>query len=155
MAYLFGKFKHTIDAKGRLSIPHRLRDQLIIDDSRQLVVLGGFEGCLFCYHAAHFKHILDTLGQQSFDRADTRELLRCLSEYGSQVDMDAQGRIPLTEEQRDIAGLSTTCLLLGVGSRIEIWSPERFEDRPNRADGAALAEGVLHTVPNLSPESKE
>ncbi len=152
---LFGKFRHVIDAKGRIAIPLRLRDRLIVDGSRWLVILGGFEGCLFCYPMHQFRLIMEQLGRQSFDHAHTRELLRWLSAYGSEVEIDAQGRVQLTEEQRQIAGLEHEALLLGVGARLEVWSPERFENRPNKTDGAALAEGVLHTLPQPPAGSKE
>ncbi len=143
MRYLFGTYQHTIDPKGRLAIPQRLRDRLIDGDRRTLTILEGFEGCLFCYASREFEKILDQLHEQSFDNQEIRELLRWLSAHGSEVDMDAQGRIALTEEQRRVAGLSREGLLIGAGVRLEIWSPERFAARPNKSNGASLAEGVL------------
>lgn len=146
MRFLFGKYAHTLDAKGRVSIPQRFRESLITGDSRRVSLLQGFEGCLFCYAADELEKILERLSKQAFDSQQVRELLRWLSSAGSMVDIDAQGRIQLTEEQRAMAGLEKEVLLVGTGSRIELWSPERFLSRPNKSDGAALAEGVLHNV---------
>jgi MraZ protein len=147
MRFLFGKYAHTLDSKGRVAIPLRFRETLINDDSRRVTLLQGFEGCIFCYGADELEKILARLSTQAFDRKEIRELLRWLSSAGSVVDIDAQGRIQLNEEQRAVAGLQKEVLLIGAGSRIEIWSPERFESRPNKSDGAALAEGVLHNLP--------
>lgn len=149
MRFLFGKYAHTIDSKGRVSIPLRFRESLVDGDSRRVSILGGFEGCLFCYASDELEKILGRLSDQSFDSKQVRELLRWLSSTGSVVDIDAQGRVQLTEEQRAVAELEKEALLVGTGNRIELWSPVRFASRPNKADGAALAEGVLQ---DLLPE---
>jgi MraZ protein len=143
--YLFGRFDHTIDPKGRLAIPQRIRERLLEVDSRVRVFVG-FEGCLFCYPSSEVDRILEQLDGQDFDQSSIREVLRWLSEYGSDVEIDAQGRIPLTEDQRREAGLGREVVLIGAGRRLEFWSPERFSKRPNKADGATFAEGILSGI---------
>lgn len=146
MRYLFGKHRHSLDAKGRVAIPRGFRDRLTGPDSRTLVLMEGFEGCLFCYPAHEFETILDRLHEESFASEEIRELLRWFSEKGSEVDMDGQGRIAVNAEQREAAGLTKDVLLVGAMTRVELWSPERFENRPRKSDAAELAERVLAGV---------
>lgn len=146
MRFLFGRYQHAVDGKGRISIPQKFRDVFVMGASRRITVLEGFEGCLFAYPTPHFERILEHLMSQEFDRAKIRELLRRLSARGSEVDMDAQGRIQLSDEQRRAASLDRDALVIGVGRRIEIWSPEVFDTRPNQSDVSELAEGVLHDI---------
>lgn len=148
MRFLFGKFKHAIDAKGRVSVPQRFRMVLAELGEKSLVILEGFEGCLFCYPPSVFAKILTQLssGEQDFQSEDVRELLRYLAANGSEVDMDGQGRVPLTEAQRSAASLNREAYMVGVGNRIEIWSPKEFDNRPKKATGSSLAEGLLRKL---------
>jgi len=148
MRFLFGKYRYSIDSKGRVSVPQRFREVLKNGDDRTLVLLEGFEGCLFCYPPDVFEQILHLLSQEAkdFDNEDVRELLRWMAAHGSEVEMDGQGRIQLTDDQRAVGKLEREALLVGVGNRIEIWSPEEFNRRPNKSNGAGLAEGVLRKL---------
>jgi MraZ protein len=141
--YLFGKHRHSLDAKGRVAIPRGFRDRLTSPDSQTLVLMEGFEGCLFCYPAHEFEGILDRLQQHSFASVEIRELLRWFSEKGSEVEMDGQGRIAINPEQREAAGLTKDVLLVGAMNRLELWSPPRFENRPRKSDVSELAERAL------------
>jgi len=144
--YLFGKHRHSLDAKGRVAIPRGFRDRLTSPDSKPRVRREGFAGCRFCSPAHEFESILDRLHEESFASEEIRELLRWFSEKGSEVDMDGQGRIAVNAEQRAAAGLSKDVLLVGAMTRLELWSPDRFENRPRKSDAADLAERVLAGV---------
>jgi len=133
-----------------LSIPQRIRERLLEEDSRVRIFVG-FERCLFCYPSIEVDRLLEHLDGQDFDQATVRETLRWLSEYGSEVEIDGQGRIPLTEDQRREAGLTREVVLIGAGRRVELWSPERFATRPNKSDGS-FAEGVLSGIKPLRRE---
>jgi MraZ protein len=140
----FGRYRHAVDSKNRISIPLRLRDRFIVDGSRQIAVLEGFEGCLWCYPLEEWRLILRRLNRLSFDNADVRDLLRWLSSRGTEVELDAQGRIQLAEEQLRAAGIDGEAVVVGVGARVEIWSAERFEERRARTNGAGIAEGIFN-----------
>jgi MraZ protein len=157
MVYLFGTYKHAVDSKGRVSLPKRFQKNLTDPDSTTLTVLEGFDGCLACYPTTVFQKVLSRLTQTVMEDKETRELLRYLASRGSEIETDAQGRIQLSDEQRAVAGLDREALLLGLGKRIEIWSPERFERRPHQENSSALAERVFARVESeiefFSPET--
>jgi MraZ protein len=155
MQVLFGKYRHAVDSKGRISIPLRLRDRFIIDGSRRLALLEGFEGCLYCYPWNEFRRILERLSRLAFDRTDARKLLRWLSKHGTEIELDSQGRIQLSDEQRKAAGIEGDALLVGVGSRLEIWADDRFSAATRKTDGASLAEGILSDLPTTAPAARE
>jgi MraZ protein len=150
----FGRYRHAVDSKNRISIPGRLRDRFIVDGSRQVAVFVGFEGCLWCYPLEEWRVILRRLNRLSFDRVDVRDLIRWLSSRGTEVELDAQGRIQLAEEQLRAVGIDGEAVVVGVGARVEIWSVERFEERRARTDGAGIAEGIFNQAAEPDPAER-
>jgi len=116
---MYGKFQHTIDAKGRLFIPARLREKL--GDSFYVTI--SFEDCLTIYSTERWTKAEEKLETMS----QTAQMeLRPLFSNASHVDLDGQGRIPLTQNLREAAGLKKNVTIVGAGLYVQIWDAETY-----------------------------
>ena len=131
-----GEYNHTIDAKGRLIVPSRLRE--ILGDA--FVVTKGLDGCLFVYDNEEWKLFEEKLRALPITNKEARQFVRFFLAGAAEVEVDKQGRILIPNVLREFAGLAKDVALVGVGSRIEIWSRERFEDTAAFDDMDEIAE---------------
>lgn len=118
-----GKFKHSIDAKGRLIIPAKFRDQL----NGHFVVTRGLDGCLFGYPMAEWQQMEEKLRTLPLTKRDARAFVRFLYSAATECDIDKQGRINIPDTLCSHADLTKKCVIVGVSNRIEIWSEERWQ----------------------------
>ena len=129
-----GEFHFNIDDKGRLFIPSDLRKDLGIE----VVVARGIEACLYVYPLEAWKVIADKLSSLSFTKKNNREFSRLFLSGAYQKDIDTKGRINLDQLLIDYAHLHKECVIIGVGSRIEIWdkaeSQKYYLDRQSVID---------------------
>lgn len=120
----FGETAINLDAKGRLAIPMRYRDAIQeACEGRMVLTYSAFDnGALYLYPLKEWERVRDdVLKLSTFDRAH-RSLQRKLVGSASTVEPDANGRIQLPQTLRNVAGLEKKVLLLGMGSRFEIWN---------------------------------
>jgi MraZ protein len=117
------EYNHTIDAKGRLIIPSKFREVL----GEEFVVSRGMDGCLFVYANDDWNAFEQKLTSLPLINKETRQFARFFLAGAAQVELDKQGRILLPAALREFAGLEKDVVLVGVGSRIEIWSKEKYE----------------------------
>lgn len=118
-----GEFKHSIDAKGRLIIPAKFRDQL----NGHFVVTRGLDGCLFGYPMAEWQQMEERLKTLPLTKRDARAFVRFLYSAATECDIDKQGRINIPDTLCAHADLTKKCVVVGVSNRIEIWSEERWQ----------------------------
>ena len=128
-----GTFSCTIDDKGRLSIPAKIRPgdpetskQKGVPAAERLVVTQGYDGCLSLYPESEWKKVQQRLESKSFTQKDLRYVTRRLHQYTSVEKIDRSGRILLPEILRKLAGLSKDVLVIGANNIIEIWDPDRY-----------------------------
>lgn len=117
------EYNHTIDAKGRLIIPAKFREAL----GEEFVVSRGMDGCLFVYANNDWNAFEQKLTSLPLINKEARQFARFFLAGATQVEVDKQGRILLPENLRKAAELEKDVVLVGVGSRIEIWSRQRWE----------------------------
>ena len=115
-----GKFHHSIDAKGRLFIPAKLREKL--GDSFYVTI--SFEDCLTIYSTERWKKAEEKL--ESMSQTAQMEL-RPLFSNASNVELDGQGRIPLAQYLRDAAKLDKDVTIVGTGLYVQIWDAEKYK----------------------------
>ncbi len=113
-----GEFTHSIDDKGRLTIPARFREDLAYG----AVLTRGYDKDLLLYTAEAFKRITARAETLSPTDPEHRALLRLTFSGASEIVPDRQGRILVPPYLRDYAGLENECVIVGVGNSIEIWS---------------------------------
>ncbi len=128
-----GEYSHTIDSKGRLIIPARFREGL----GDKFVVTKGLDNCLFVYPQPEWAALEQKLKSLPFTRADARAFVRFFFSGATESNLDKQGRVLLPSNLREYAQLSKDVVVLGVSSRVEIWSKERW-DEYNTAAGQSF-----------------
>jgi len=135
-----GSHEHTIDSKGRLTMPSKWRSEL----SQQVVVTLGLEGCLTIFPSNKFEEIAQDLDKQSSLLEETRNWMRYFLGNADMVDVDGQGRVLITQKLREAAGLNGNVVVLGLVSRIEVWNPEK-----HRANSEAAKSNIAATAQKI------
>jgi MraZ protein len=114
-----GEFQHTLDAKGRVSLPRKHRDEI----GSSVVVTKGLEDCLYVYPVAVHQALVDELlAPSNFDK-NTRRLRHFFITGSSPVDIDSAGRVSIPQVLRDFAGLTRDVVVAGNADHIELWEP--------------------------------
>lgn len=131
-----GEYNHTIDAKGRLIIPSRLRDAL----GDEFVVTKGLDGCLFAYPKEEWSAFEEKLGALPLTNSNARKFSRFFLAGAAMAELDKQGRILIPPVLREFAELEKEVVLVGVSRRVEIWSKERWAEANTFDDVEEIAE---------------
>ena len=121
---LMGEYNHTIDAKGRLIVPAKFRE--ILGD--EFVVTKGLDNCLFVYPNDEWQKFEEKLQTLPLTNKNARQFTRFFLAGAASVEVDKQVRILLPSVLREFAGLEKDVVLVGVASRIEIWSRDRWNE---------------------------
>lgn len=135
---LIGEYRHTIDAKKRLSLPAKFRKVL----GKKIVITRGLDNCLFVYPLKGWEIVAAKLRELSIGQADTRGFNRFMSSGAVDTEIDSLGRILIPDFLKSFAGLKTSVVLIGVNDRIEIWSEESWDSYKKQIEknADALAE---------------
>lgn len=131
-----GEYNHTIDAKGRLIIPSKFREVL----GDEFVVTKGLDGCLFVYDNNEWTAFEEKLKSLPLTNKDARKFVRFFLAGAANVEVDKQGRILVPSVLREFGELNKDVVLVGVASRIEIWSKERWNSTADYEDMDEIAE---------------
>ena len=131
-----GEYNHTIDTKGRLIVPSKFRETL----GDEFVVTKGLDGCLFVYDNTEWAVFEEKLKALPLTNKDARSFVRFFLAGAAGVEVDKQGRILLPSVLREFAQITKDVVLVGVASRIEIWSKEKWESTSNYEDMDEIAE---------------
>ncbi len=119
-----GEYNHTIDSKGRLIVPAKFRERL----GEEFVVTKGLDGCLFVYPMDEWTVFTDKLKELPLAKKDARQFSRFFLAGAASCEVDKQGRILIPSVLREFAGLEKDAVLVGVSSRIEIWSKPKWDE---------------------------
>ena len=118
-----GEYNHSLDEKGRVIMPSKFRELL----GENFVVTQGLDGCLFVYANEEWERFVEGLRQLPGNK-EARQLQRYFMAGATLCEVDKQGRILLPAKLRQQAGLEKEVIFVGVLSKIEIWSKERWEN---------------------------
>jgi MraZ protein len=116
-----GTFEHTIDDKGRLTLPAKWRTEL----AGGVFITRGADKCLYILPKAKFEAIASEIDGQGLERADARAWSRHIAGMATDADPDKQGRVIIPTNLREFAGLDGDVVVVGVLSRIEVWDPKQ------------------------------
>lgn len=129
----------SLDSKGRLVVPSRHRELLALLSDR-VVVTADPVGCLMLYPQTEWAPIRARLRALSDMNPRTRDMKLLMLGMAQESSFDAAGRVLLSQDQREFAGLDKGAKLVGQGNRIEIWDAVLWAERIARARAAALDE---------------
>ena len=118
-----GEYHHTIDEKGRIIIPAKFRDAL----GKEFIITRGIENCLFVYSLQNWAKITDKLSSLPFTKKDARTFNRFFMSGATNVELDKQGRVNISQPLTQYANLLKDCVIIGTGDRLEIWSQESWD----------------------------
>lgn len=132
-----GEFTHSIDAKGRIIVPAKFREDL----GEQFVVTLGLDGCLFLYPDSEWREFIEQLKHLPGNR-QARQLQRYFLAGATTCEVDKQGRILIPAKLREHAKLEKDVVFVGVLGKIEIWSKELWDANDDYGDMEAIAENM-------------
>ncbi|RMF82103.1 MAG: division/cell wall cluster transcriptional repressor MraZ [Nitrospirae bacterium] len=124
--HYYGTFHQRLDAKGRVALPARLREQLAERDQRRLVVTG-WEYAVWLYGLDEWRQLLEAAARMPAQDRAVATFNRYFFAHAAEVEPDGQGRILVPGTLREYAGLTKEVVVAGVFRRIEIWDRARWE----------------------------
>jgi MraZ protein len=131
-----GEYSHSVDAKGRMIMPAKFREQL----GDTFVVTKGVDGCLYVYSQEEWERIEAKFREVNLTTKDARKFMRFFFAGAATCEVDKQGRILIPGVLREFAGLDKDVVLVGVLTKIEIWDKERYEEASSYEDMDEIVE---------------
>lgn len=123
----YGEYEHSLDQKGRLIVPSKLREILRGRGIDKLFITRGLDKCLFVYTPEEWKLQEDKFKQMPFTRQEARKFNRMFFSGACELGFDKQGRILIPQYLKDYAEVKDQVMVAGVSDRIEIWALGRWQ----------------------------
>ena len=120
----FGSFAHTLDEKGRLMIPRKMREDL----GFKVYIMKGFDGSLSIYTVERYQKLAEEFYNLPFTQQRNRDYLRVQFATTYEIDVDKLGRLQLPTALLNKFNISRNVIVLGIGDHIEIWDAKKYEE---------------------------
>lgn len=133
---LIGEYEHSIDAKGRIIMPAKFRE----DIGEKFIVTKGLDGCLFAFSKEEWKKFEEKLSTLPISNKDARSFTRFFFAGAIDCELDKQGRFLISCNLREFAEFNKDVIIVGMNSRIEIWSKEKWEKCNDEISADDIAE---------------
>jgi MraZ protein len=134
MAGFKGQAEYSVDGKGRIAIPAKMRNALNPEAKGTFTVTRGFEKCVTLYALDHWERLEQQMSGLNTYKADARHFVRLVMMWAEEVSLDAQGRIGVPKQLLEFAGIDDRALIIGSLNHIEIWNPETFSSHLSAQD---------------------
>ena len=135
---LIGEYEHTIDAKGRLSMPSKLRR----DMGEAFIVTKGLDGCLFAFSQEEWKNFETKLKSLPLSDKNARNFVRFFLAGATECEIDKQGRFLIPSNLREAGKLEKEAVIIGVGTRLEIWNKDIWNSKDEEISADEIAENM-------------
>jgi MraZ protein len=133
---LIGEYQHNIDAKNRVIVPVKFREDL----GKRFYLTKGLDGCLFVLSPQGWEQMTQKIKAMPVARG--RKLQRFLCAGAAEVEPDKQGRILIPQNLREYAGLEKDVTFIGTSVRAELWSTERWNKMNEELTQESIAEAM-------------
>ena len=133
---LIGEYEHSLDAKGRLIMPAKLRE----DIGEKFIITKGLDGCLFAFFFILWQNFEQKLRTLPISNKDARAFSRFFFAGAIDCEIDKQGRFLISSNLREFAELEKEVVIVGMDSRIEIWSKEKWQHTDEDISADEIAE---------------
>lgn len=120
----FGSYQHNLDAKGRLLLPSRFRNEA----GNTLYIMKGFDGALSIFKESDFQKLVNSIENHPFNKKDSRDYIRVQLASVRLLEVDALGRILIPKEILNKYQLGKEVIVIGVGDHMEIWDKQVYEE---------------------------
>jgi len=118
----FGSFAHTLDDKGRLVIPRKMREEIGV----KAFIMKGFDGALSIYKASEFEKLVQEFNTLSFNKKNSRDYLRVQLASVSELEVDKSGRVQIPAQMLTKFQIGKEVMVIGMGDHIEVWNQVDF-----------------------------
>ncbi len=125
-----GEYEHNLDAKGRIIIPSKFRDEL----HSSFILTRGLDGCLTIYSLEQWNKIFERINKLPTTKKAVRQYTRVLTSNACECQLDNQGRILIPANLTAPVGIKKECVIVGANDHIEIWDKESWENYFNEAN---------------------
>ncbi len=120
---LIGEYEHSLDAKGRLIMPAKIRE----DIGEKFIITKGLDGCLFGFSKNEWNNFEEKLKTLPLTNKNARDFVRFFLSGAIECEIDKQGRFLIASNLREYAELEKEAVITGVGTRIEIWNKDKWK----------------------------
>ena len=120
---LIGEYEHSLDTKGRLILPAKIRE----DMGETFIITKGLDGCLFGFSQTEWANFEEKLKTLPLTNKNARDFVRFFLSGATECEMDKQGRFLIVANLREYANLEKEAVIIGVGTRIEIWNKDKWK----------------------------
>lgn len=141
-----GRFEHTIDFKGRVSIPAKFRE-LLSEKYDEHIIITNFDRCLVAFPYEEWRNVEDKISSLSMVKKEVKAFQRFFISGATECPIDKLGRVLIPPTLRDYALLEKDVVFAGMGKMFEIWSRERWTEEIKRAE--ENFEGMRESLANL------
>ena len=131
-----GEFYHSLDEKGRVDFPAKLREEL----GEQFVITKGLDGCLSAYSMEKWEHISKIV--EGLPQAKARNLKRFMFSSATVVNPDKQGRVLVALNLREFAGITKDIAVIGASDHVELWDKETWIKLNSEMDSDEIASAM-------------
>ena len=121
---LIGEYEHSLDAKGRLIMPSKLRESI----GEKFILTKGLDGCLFGFSKQEWTNFEEKLKTLPLTNKNARDFVRFFLSGATECEIDKQGRFLIVANLRQYASMEKDVVIIGVGTRIEIWDKKKWEE---------------------------
>ena len=135
---LMGEYEHTLDAKGRISMPAKLRK----DMGDTFILTKGLDGCLFAFSQNEWLNFETKLKSLPLSDKNARNFVRFFLSGATECELDKQGRFLIPNNLRAAATLEKEAVIIGVGTRLEIWNKETWQNCDDNISADEIAENM-------------
>lgn len=120
---LIGEYEHSLDVKGRLIMPSKLRE----DIGEKFIITKGLDGCLFGFSQNEWANFEEKLKTLPLTNKNARDFVRFFLSGAIECEIDKQGRFLIAGNLREYASMDKEVVIIGVGTRIEIWNKDKWK----------------------------
>ncbi|MBP5574403.1 MAG: division/cell wall cluster transcriptional repressor MraZ [Bacilli bacterium] len=138
----FGSFAHTLDEKGRLMIPRKMREEL----GYKVYIMKGFDGSLSLYNEERYQKLVAEFSSLPFNQRKNRDYLRIQFASTHEMDVDKLGRVQIPTALLNKFNISREVIVLGIGDHIEVWNQKTYEEYENSVKDEF--ENIAETIGN-------
>ena len=122
-----GTYEHSIDSKGRVSFPAKLRKYLNPSNPENFVILKGIQNCLYLYPEDRWMKLEEKLAKISNLTVEGADVIRIFLSNAEDLNLDNQNRLALPSNLTDMVGIGQKVVIVGLMDRLELWNPEAYD----------------------------
>lgn len=126
----YGYYEHSLDEKGRLVIPSKMREEA----GSRLYIMKGYDGALSIFKESSFQKMVEEAEKTPFTKSNSRKYLRIRLGSTCEMEIDKQGRVQIPSQLLTRYNITKEVVILGVGSHIEVWSKNAYLEYEKEAE---------------------